>query len=562
MISVCVGETYEIELTGTVGASVTTNIPAYGTVVLPATIELVASADVTYSYSSITINDGTPQECVFTLTDSTTVDVTTLPTATLVAPNGGSFSCSSDSPVVTITSGTAQATVGYTIDGVAGTVVLDSFGNGSIAMPATEGTHVVVRTSVTRGTCSNTTTQTINVPINVDPVMSIWGNSYECSEDLLYYEVQFTSSHSLLSATEGSITNIGSGLYLLSDVPSGTPSTITATNGVCTTTLTTSAYTCDCSSIVVDPPTSLGDQSMCENDLVIPTLSVFSAEEVDWYDSPTGGSLVQNDSLTYTPTSAVTANYYAQAVTTAGCTSTRTLVRLNVNPNPNVDPIINYQDLCEGDTVTFAPANVIAVAPTYSWAADFDDCVGCAIVGLTTNPSVQVDLGGSVGDTFTLTLTVTDTHYTPNCESEETYYGTIADCTSCSGTPCDEQSIAIPASDTGYREWELEDGLGFACTVGHFGVSNCSNMTVRTAALDLLCETIKEKLAECYPSCASESSWDDFTVTYEDNCPIDAGFTITFTDCPITFETVTTLGGTYNFTECGGGGTGGTGGTA
>lgn len=437
-ISVCAGDTYDIELTGSTGAEVATTIPGYGTVTLPITITLTAVADATYTYSTLTPAIG---GCTFTLTDmETNVDVITQPTATMVSPSNPS--CSSSNPAITITGGTPNATVYYTLDGIAGTKLLDSSGNGSILLPLSDGNHTIVKTKVKLGDCENNSSQSISVTVNASPTIYIYPNSYACSSDLATYEIEFSCASSNLSATQGVIASAGTNLWTLSGIPTGVASTITALNGVCTVTATTTAYDCDCSDITVTPPVPtypLGQTSYywCDNDPVIPTLVVNSGNQVDWYSAMSGGTLLLSNSLTYTPASlpvcvnlTETTIYYVEAVDLAGCKSSpRTPVTITRFQTPSIDVYPAANDyLCEGTKVTFY-SNVYGGDDPYSytWSLDNSNCAGCYIDGTTDAPTVVVGLGDT-GDTFDLTLTIQDSSLN-NCTEEYTYSGEVgSDC--------------------------------------------------------------------------------------------------------------------------------------
>lgn len=100
--------------------------------------------------------------------------------------------------------------------------------------------------------------------------------------------------------------------------------------------------------------TSNGDATICSNQ-PIPQLSVTAdaSTSVNWYNAPTGGTLLLANSSTYTPTSAGT--YYAETYNLAsGCISaTRTPVTLTIVPLPAVT-ISGSTSICSGDTATIS----------------------------------------------------------------------------------------------------------------------------------------------------------------------------------------------------------------
>ena len=81
-------------------------------------------------------------------------------------------------------------------------------------------------------------------------------------------------------------------------------------------------------------PTSGGNQTICAGQ-TIPALAVTVVSgTADWYSQASGGTLLANNSLTYTPSAAGT--FYAET-DNGGCLSpTRTAVTLTVNPGPTL----------------------------------------------------------------------------------------------------------------------------------------------------------------------------------------------------------------------------------
>lgn len=110
------------------------------------------------------------------------------------------------------------------------------------------------------------------------------------------------------------------------------------------------------------PPTSNGDITVCVNETV--TLSVQSPDiySVNWYDAPSGGNLLLENSREFSPT--VAGTYYAEANSNdINCPSnTRTAVTLTFNPLPQV--FDSNETFCEGDTALLS-AEIDNVS--YSW---------------------------------------------------------------------------------------------------------------------------------------------------------------------------------------------------
>jgi gliding motility-associated-like protein len=119
-----------------------------------------------------------------------------------------------------------------------------------------------------------------------------------------------------------------------------------------------------------------------------------------WYNAPTGGTLLQTGATYVTPVLSTTTTYYVQT-TSLGCTSPRTIVTVTVNPTP-VAPTAPGTTICAGSTATLT-----ATAPggTYQW---YNAATGGTLL--------------STGAVFT----------TPALAATTTYYvqTTIAGCTS------------------------------------------------------------------------------------------------------------------------------------
>ncbi len=111
---------------------------------------------------------------------------------------------------------------------------------------------------------------------------------------------------------------------------------------------------------------SNGDVTICSNQ-AIPPLSVSSdpGSSVNWYDAPTGGTLLQANSLTYTPTAAGT--FYAESYFIASnCKSaSRTPVTLTIVTLPTVS-ITGTNSICSGNSATINLNGTPNTAVTYT----------------------------------------------------------------------------------------------------------------------------------------------------------------------------------------------------
>jgi gliding motility-associated-like protein len=115
-----------------------------------------------------------------------------------------------------------------------------------------------------------------------------------------------------------------------------------------------------------NPAVSNGNQVICSNEL-IPALSV--APQVgtgfNWYSAASGGTLLQANSLSYTPTAAGT--YYVEAynITTNCIGSTRTPIQLTIIALPDVT-MTGTTSICGGNTAVVSFSGTPNAIVTYS----------------------------------------------------------------------------------------------------------------------------------------------------------------------------------------------------
>ncbi|AGC78264.1 gliding motility-associated-like protein [Nonlabens dokdonensis] len=116
--------------------------------------------------------------------------------------------------------------------------------------------------------------------------------------------------------------------------------------------------------IIVDLAVSLSDPFIsCNGELEDLIVSISPGLEANWYDSPTGGTLVNEDSIDYSTT--VPGTYYVETRDIAsGCISSS---RVPVNYIFEDSPVVNSEDflICPGDTAfldTQSPGN------SYEWS--------------------------------------------------------------------------------------------------------------------------------------------------------------------------------------------------
>jgi len=183
------------------------------------------------------------------------------------------------------------------------------------------------------------------------------------------YRLGVTVSTGSVTSTAGTVTNTSGNTWTITDVPSGTNIVVTVTdaNG-CTNELPVTAPNCACP--VVSAPTSGGNESYCTGDAV-PSISasVGFGETVDWYNAPSGGTLLLLGNTTYTPSGPGT--FYAEARNTStNCRSgARTAITVTQD-TPSTAAIGPDQVIFTGGNAIFT---VTATnADTYQWQVSTD----------------------------------------------------------------------------------------------------------------------------------------------------------------------------------------------
>lgn len=183
------------------------------------------------------------------------------------------------------------------------------------------------------------------------------------------YELEVTVSSGTVTSTDGNVANTSGNVWEITNVPSGTDIVVTVTdaNG-CSEDLPVTAPNCSCP--VVSAPSSGGNESYCTGDSV-PSISasVGFGETVDWYDAPSGGTLLLLGNTTYTPSGP--GNYYAEARnTTTNCLSgARTAISVTEN-TPSTATIGPDQSIFTGGNAIFTVTTTNA--DTYQWQLSTD----------------------------------------------------------------------------------------------------------------------------------------------------------------------------------------------
>lgn len=170
-----------------------------------------------------------------------------------------------------------------------------------------------------------------------------------------------------------SITADENGNYLISDLNAGIYSDFNFIINNCTTTSNISINLTD---PIVNPPTSVGNQTVCEAS-PIQTLTANATTSdgsiIVWYDAEIDGNIITNPTLE----TVGSITYYAEAQNeTSNCiSSTRTAVTLTINPAPNAPTGETTQTICSPLAVIFTLNNLIVNGANLQWYADLEGTI-------------------------------------------------------------------------------------------------------------------------------------------------------------------------------------------
>jgi hypothetical protein len=181
---------------------------------------------------------------------------------------------------------------------------------------------------------------TASVTLTLKPEIVITIDSLDCTSDLNNYIVYLKAIGYNISSSIGMVTNLGNNRYSAGTIPVTSAVTITATEASsgCKKDFPINPPNCSCPN--VSPPVSGGNKIICFGDQ-IPTLTVTvgTDETADWYDSPTGGTLLAGNVLSFKPNISASGVYkfYVEGKSTLfpDCKSNiRTLIEIEIVDNP------------------------------------------------------------------------------------------------------------------------------------------------------------------------------------------------------------------------------------
>ena len=361
------------------------------------TVSAPTGATGTFTYALVSVQDGSSTTC--SQSQSGTAVITVNPNPTVVTVDQTVCAPSKvDLTAAAVTSGSTEGlTFTYWTDAGATT----SYGTPTAAVA---GTYYIMGTDGSG--CF--AIQPVTVTVNPLPTISI-STAATCAPNLLTYSVSVSVSTGTVVSTAGNVANVGN-VWTISAIPAGNNITLTVTDGTtnCQNTLAVNAPNCTCP--VIGAPGSGGDQSYCAGG-TIPSINatVPSGVTVDWYDSASGGTLLEQNNTSYTPTAAGT--YYAEARSTiAACTSTtRTAVTVTENPLPAAVAGSSVS-ICAGGNTQIGAAPVSG--STYNWTS-----APAGFSSTTANPTVN--------PTATTTYTVVETVTATGCTNTNSVTVTV-----------------------------------------------------------------------------------------------------------------------------------------
>ena len=183
----------------------------------------------------------------------------------------------------------------------------------------------------------------------------------------------FTHSDDGDSIGPNSITADENGNYVISNLNAGTYSDFNFIINNCTTTSNISINLTD---PIVNPPTSGGNQTVCEAS-PIQTLTANATTSdgsiIVWYDAEIDGNIITNPTLE----TIGSITYYAEAQNeTSNCiSSTRTAVTLTINPAPTPPTGETTQTICSALAVIFTLNDLVVNGTNLQWYADADGTI-------------------------------------------------------------------------------------------------------------------------------------------------------------------------------------------
>lgn len=329
--SICSGDSFNIAALASSGTINWYNLPTGGTLLATGSNYSLSSLSTTTIFYAQAIDGScssvrTPVE----------VTVTNRPTNTSSTP---ASRCGNGS--VTLSATFSSGTVNWYDAPVGGTLV----GTGSNFITPSLSATTSYFAEATNGVCTSLVRTSVTATINEIPVITSTTPASRCGDGSV--TLQATASIGTINwynaptggtlvATGGSFTTPVLGtttIYYVEVVNGGCNSARTAVNAtvfaVATITSTTPASRCDTGSLTLSATTNIGT--------------------LNWYNVPSGGTLLGTGTSFTTPSISVSTTYYVEAIN-GSCTSSRVAVTASINPTSAPTGFSN-QTFCAGETV-------------------------------------------------------------------------------------------------------------------------------------------------------------------------------------------------------------------
>ncbi|WP_298139185.1 PKD domain-containing protein [Flavobacterium sp.] len=209
-------------------------------------------------------------------------------------------------------------------------------------------------------TLNGCTSPRIAVVVTVNTTPTITGTTPASRCDAGTVTLQATASSGTLNwydaPTAGNLVGTGTS-FTTPSISVSTTYYVEASNGSCT-----SARTAVTATVNVTPSiTSTTPGSRCDSGSITLFASA-NAGTLNWYNAPSGGTLVGTGTSFTTPSISTTTTYYVEAVN-GSCTSVRTSVVATVNASPTITGT-TPASICSGDSFNIS---AVASSGTINW---------------------------------------------------------------------------------------------------------------------------------------------------------------------------------------------------
>jgi hypothetical protein len=305
-----------------------------------------------------------------TATFTNYINVTAIPVINTTTP-------ASRCDVGTVTLG-ATASLG-TINWYATASGGTSLGTGTSFTTPSISTTTTYYVESASGTCSSTRVAVI-ATVNTTPTITSTMPATRCGAGSATIQATASAGNTIwYSVPTGGTPIATTNSYTTPSISSTTTYYVEASTGSCTSPRTPVVVTINS----VPTVTSTTPASRCDNGSV--TLeATTSSGTLNWYDAPTGGTLVGTGTSFTTPSISTSTNYYVES-SNGTCSSTRTAVLATVNATPSITSTTPSQ-ICDSGTVTL---NATANVGTLNW---YNVATGGSILGTGssfTTPSIN-----------------------------------------------------------------------------------------------------------------------------------------------------------------------------